>query len=66
MYFEIILDIFTSLIEKAIERRKKKGKSNKFVQKVFSQEAQEKVMKAFHAYVTMADELEDELDNETD
>ena len=64
MIFEIAISLFTSLLEKAVEKRESKGKNNKFLKKAFSEETQEKVAKAYQAYAMIAIELEDELEPE--
>lgn len=63
MIFDIAISLFVSLLEKAVEKRQEKGKSNKFLKKAFSPETQEKVAKAYQSYATIAIELEDELND---
>jgi len=64
MIFEFVVGLFISTLEKIVEKRQEKGKSNKFLKKAFSQEMQARVAKAYEAYAMTAIELQDELENE--
>ena len=64
MIFEFVVGLFISTLEKIVEKRQEKGKSNKFLKKAFSQEMQARVAKAYEGYAMIAIELQDELENE--
>lgn len=60
--FEFALGLAIKQLEKAIEKRKEKGKANRFLKKAFSAATQEKVQMFTEIYFTAAIELEDELE----
>lgn len=59
--FELGLQLLIGIVEKQVQKSIDKGKRLKALQKIFSEEAQEKVAKLYQVYTTAAIELEDEL-----
>jgi hypothetical protein len=64
MFLQIALNILTSALESIVQKRQEKGKSNKLLQKAFSEETQMKVAKAYESYMMLAIELQEELEDE--
>lgn len=63
---EVVLALAGTLLNKAIEKREKKGKSSKFAKKVFSQKVNDIIYKLWESHSIVLQEMEDEDGDDSD